>query len=78
LRRIVLVLFHAVTLVVVLVNTCAQQYLRETGTTLDYAIVAEWIPKFGELTPILVGDVPLRSGVSSPPPYSTWPSVPLS
>jgi hypothetical protein len=33
--------------------------LRETGTTLDYAIVAEWIPKFGELTPILVGDVPL-------------------
>ena len=59
LRRIVLVLFHAVTLVVVLVNTCAQQYLRETGTTLDYAIVAEWIPKFGELTPILVGDVPL-------------------
>ena len=59
LRRIVLVLFHAVTLVVVLVNTCAQQYLRETGTTLDYAIVAEWIPKFSELTPILVGDVPL-------------------
>ncbi|MDQ3284663.1 MAG: sulfatase-like hydrolase/transferase, partial [Actinomycetota bacterium] len=59
LRRVVVVLFHAVTLVVVLVSTCSLQYLRETGTTLDYAIVAEWIPKFGELTPILVGDVPL-------------------
>ena len=59
LRRIVVVLFHAATLVVVLVSTCSLQYLRETGTTLDYAIVAEWIPKFGELTPILVGDVPL-------------------
>ena len=59
LRRVVVVLFHAVTMVVVLVSTCAHQYLRETGTTLDYAIVAEWLPKFGELTPILVGDVPL-------------------
>ena len=63
LRRVVVVLFHVVTVVVVLVSTFAHHYFREAGTTLDYAIIAEWIPKFGELTPILVTDVPLLAWV---------------
>jgi lipoteichoic acid synthase len=46
LRRVVVVLFHTVTMLVVLVSTCAHAYFRETGTTLDYGTVAEWIPKF--------------------------------
>jgi phosphoglycerol transferase MdoB-like AlkP superfamily enzyme len=58
LRRVVVVLFHAVTVLVVLVNTCAHAYFRETGTTLDYGTVAEWIPKFDEIKPILLNDVP--------------------
>jgi lipoteichoic acid synthase len=58
LRRVVVVLFHAVTMLVVIVNTCAHGYLRETGTTLDYGTVAEWIPKFDEIIPILLHDVP--------------------
>jgi len=59
LRWLVVVLFHAATLLVVIVVTCAHQYLRENGTTLDYGTIAEWIPKFNEIVPILVHDVPL-------------------
>src|SRR5918998_2020241 len=46
LRWVVVSLFHAVTMLVVIVNTCAHQYFMDNGTTLDYAIIAEWIPKF--------------------------------
>ena len=58
LRWAVVVLFHVSTMFVVLVNTCAYQYFRDNGTTLDYAIIAEWIPKFEELMPIFTQDVP--------------------
>ena len=59
LRRLVVVLFHLTTVLVIIVVTCAHQYLRENGTTLDYGTIAEWIPKFNEIMPILVHDVPL-------------------
>jgi lipoteichoic acid synthase len=59
----VVVLLHAATVLVVIVTTCAHQYFRDTGTTLDYGTIAEWIPKFGEVTPILVHDVPLLAWV---------------
>ncbi|MDQ3911545.1 MAG: LTA synthase family protein, partial [Actinomycetota bacterium] len=61
LRWVVVVLFHAVTVLVVIVTTCAVQYFRQNGTTLDYGTIAEWIPKFNEIVPILVHDVPLRA-----------------
>jgi len=61
LRWAVVFLFHAITMFVVLVNTCAHQYLRDNGTTLDYATIAEWIPKFEEIVPILTRDVPLSA-----------------
>lgn len=54
-------LFHATTVLVLIVNTCAHQYFRESGTTLDYGIIAEWVPRFGEVVPILVRDVPLTA-----------------
>ena len=64
LRRVVVVLFHASTMFVAIVTTCAHQYFRQNGTTLDYSIIAEWIPKFREITPILFqGGVPLWAWV---------------
>ena len=53
LHRVVVFLFHAVTMLVVLVSTFAHQYFWVTGTTLDYGIVALWLPKFREVLPIL-------------------------
>src|SRR4051812_48014987 len=59
LRWAIVFLFHLATVLVVIVTTCAHQYFRDTGTTLDYGTIAEWIPKFNEIEPILTQDVPL-------------------
>ena len=40
LRRVVVFLFHAMTMLVATVRASAHEYLRETGTALDYDIVA--------------------------------------
>ena len=61
LRWIVVFLFHAMTMLVVIVNTSAHQYFMDNGTTLDYAIVAEWIPKLNEIMPIMVDGVPFSA-----------------
>ena len=53
LRRVVVVLFHVATMLVVIVTTSAYQYFQETGTTLDYGIVALWLPHLGEVAPVL-------------------------
>jgi len=63
LRRAVVVLFHAATLLVVTVTTCAYQYFRETGTTLDYNIIALWMLKPREVVLVLGGSVPLSAWV---------------
>jgi lipoteichoic acid synthase len=52
-RWAVLIPFHTITLLVVLVATCAHEYFRETGTTLNYSIVALWLPKPAEVLPVL-------------------------
>ncbi len=57
-RRVVVSLFHAVTVLVLVVSTCAHQYFRQNGTTLDYATIAEWLPKIDEIAPILTQGVP--------------------
>jgi phosphoglycerol transferase MdoB-like AlkP superfamily enzyme len=59
LRRVAIFLFHAVTIFVVIITTCAYQYFKETGTTLDYGIIALWLPKFEEVVPILARGVPV-------------------
>ena len=63
LRWGVLILFHATTILVVLVKTIAYQYVRETGTTLDYTIIALWLPRFYEIGPMLVQGVTLAAWV---------------
>ena len=59
LRRVVILLFHSVTILVLLVNTCAYQYFRETGVTLNYGTAAQWISKLGEHAPVPFQGVPL-------------------
>ncbi len=60
LRLVVIFLFHAITMLVVVTTTVAHHYFLENGTTLDYGTIAEWIPKFEEIVPILFqGGVPL-------------------
>ena len=53
LRRVVVVLFHIVTMLVVVVTTFAHGYFQQTGTTLDYGVVALWLPKIREVVPVL-------------------------
>jgi lipoteichoic acid synthase len=45
LRRVVVFLFHATTTLVAIVRASAHEYFRETGTALDYDIVALWISR---------------------------------
>jgi lipoteichoic acid synthase len=61
LHRAVVVLFHAVTILVVLVNTCAYQYFQQTGTALNYGIIALWLPDLDEASSVMTGSVPLSA-----------------
>jgi arylsulfatase A-like enzyme len=58
LRRVVLVLFHASAILVVVIGTCAYQYFRSTGTTLDYPLVAYYLAKPGEAEGAVASAVP--------------------
>jgi len=58
LRWGVLVLFHATAILVVMVKTIAYQYVQQTGTTLDYTIIALWLPRAGEIGPMLFQGIP--------------------
>ena len=62
-RWAVMVLFHLSTMLVITVTTCAHWYFRETGTTLDYGIIALWLPQFREVMPVLAYRVPLSAWV---------------
>jgi lipoteichoic acid synthase len=43
-QRSVVVLFHAVTVLVVIVVTSSYQYFKLTGTALNYSVIALWLP----------------------------------
>jgi lipoteichoic acid synthase len=58
LHRAVVFLFHAVTILVVLVTTCAHYYFQRTGATLEYGTIVQWLTNFEEIKPILQ-EVPL-------------------
>src|SRR5829696_1094385 len=60
-RRSVVILFHATTVLVVLVITSSYQYFKLTGATLNYSIIALWIPALKEVGPVLTGSVPLSA-----------------
>jgi lipoteichoic acid synthase len=57
-RRVLVMLFHLATMLVVLVNTCAYQYFQQTGTVLDFGTIALWLPEFRQVAPVLTGSVP--------------------
>jgi hypothetical protein len=61
LRRVVVFLFHVVTMVVVVVTTVAHRYFLENGATLDYGVIVA--PNFEEVQLILVRRVPLLAWV---------------
>src|ERR671917_513392 len=63
LRRVVVILFHATTMLVVIVTTFAHHYFVQTGTTLDYGIIALWLPRFEEVVPVLTSGATLWSWV---------------
>jgi lipoteichoic acid synthase len=55
LRHAIVFLFHAMTMLMATVRVSAHEYYRETGTTLDYDIVALWLlrPKdVKQMTPL--------------------------
>ena len=52
-HRVVVFLFHAATILVMLVTTCAYLYFQETGATLEYGTIAEWTTRFDEIEPVL-------------------------
>ncbi len=53
LHRAMVVLFHVTTMLLVIVTTSAYQYFQETGTALNYGVIALWLPKFMEVLPVL-------------------------
>ncbi|MBV9452574.1 MAG: sulfatase-like hydrolase/transferase [Rubrobacter sp.] len=63
LRRVVVILFHVFTILVVIVTTSAYQYFRTTGTTLDYGIIALWLPHPQEVMPVLASGATLWTWV---------------
>ena len=52
-RPFVVVFFHLTSVLVAIIRTAAHQYHKETGTTLDYDIVALWLPRFEEVKPMI-------------------------
>ena len=57
-RRVVVVLFHGSAVLVAVVSTCAYQYLKATGTALDYGMVAYYVGKFGEAQGAIASETP--------------------
>jgi len=53
LRRAMVVLFHVTTMLLVIVTTSAYQYFQETGTALNYGVIALWLPNLREVLPVL-------------------------
>jgi len=52
-------LLHASAVLVVAISTSAYQYLRSTGATLDYSVVAYYLTSFGEATGAISSEAPL-------------------
>jgi phosphoglycerol transferase MdoB-like AlkP superfamily enzyme len=55
-RKAVVVLFHAISLVVVLIATVAYQYFEATGSTLDWTVVAFYLATLGEVKDIIASE----------------------
>ncbi|MCA1728168.1 MAG: sulfatase-like hydrolase/transferase [Actinobacteria bacterium] len=62
-HRFVVVLFHITTILLIIVATSSYQYFKLTGATLNYSIIALWLPDLKEIGPVLTGSVPLSAWV---------------
>ena len=49
LRWAVLILLHATTILVMTISMSAYQYFKQTGTTLDYGVIALYLPRVDEI-----------------------------
>lgn len=57
-RKIVTVLFHVSALVVVIITTCANQYVEATGSTLDFSVIVFYLTTLGEVKNIIASETP--------------------
>ncbi len=58
LRKIVVFLFHAVSLLVVAITTTAYQYFEATGSTLDWSVIVFYLGTLGEVKNIIASEAP--------------------
>ena len=58
LRKIVVFLFHAVSLLVVATSTIAYQYFEATGSTLDWSVIVFYLGTLGEVKGIIASEAP--------------------
>jgi lipoteichoic acid synthase len=58
LRKIVVVHFHAVSLLVVAITTTAYQYFEATGSTLDWSVIVFYLGTLGEVKSIIASEAP--------------------
>jgi len=57
-RGVAVALFHAVSLLVVIISTTAYQYFQSTGSTLDYSVVVFYLGTLGEVRDIIASEAP--------------------
>ena len=57
-RKIVVVLFHSVSLLVVAITTTAYQYFEATGSTLDWSVIVFYPGTLGEVKSIIPSEAP--------------------
>jgi lipoteichoic acid synthase len=57
-RKVVIVLFHAVSLLVVAITTAAYQYVEATGSTLDWSVIVFYLGTLGEVKNIIASEAP--------------------
>ncbi|HEX2729664.1 MAG TPA: sulfatase-like hydrolase/transferase [Rubrobacteraceae bacterium] len=56
LRKLAVVLFHLISLLIVIVTTVAYQYFEGTGSTLDYSVIAFYLGTLGEVKDIIASE----------------------
>jgi lipoteichoic acid synthase len=77
LRGVLVLFFHATTVLVAVVITCSYYYFKSTGSTFDYRVIAMWLPQIEEIKPIVINGVspsawPLLTGVLLYTVFGPW------
>ncbi|HET7478128.1 MAG TPA: sulfatase-like hydrolase/transferase [Rubrobacteraceae bacterium] len=56
LRKVAVVFFHVISLLIVTVSTVAYQYFEGTGSTLDYSVITFYLSTLGEVKEIIASE----------------------